>query len=87
MTNAQAHYCAVVGVLAVIGWWSAVHACHSKIEGRGEAAHVLGPSILTPGIHRHDRARRLPSFERTGAPSLACAAVLVLVAVVAVLLS
>jgi hypothetical protein len=34
---------AVVGVLSVIGWWSAVHACHSKIEGRGEATHVLGP--------------------------------------------
>jgi hypothetical protein len=46
-----------------------------------------GPSILTPAIHRHDRARRLPSFERTGAPSLAGAAVVVFVAVVAVLLS
>jgi hypothetical protein len=68
---------AAVGVLAVIAIvWSAVHARHSKIEGRGEATHssaphlaarrdgqarqqsasrILGPSVLTPGIRRHDR--------------------------------
>jgi len=35
---------AAVGVIAVIAVvWSVVHARHSKIEGRGEAAHVSAP--------------------------------------------
>jgi hypothetical protein len=35
---------AAVGVIAVIAIvWSAVHARHSKIEGRGEATHASAP--------------------------------------------
>jgi hypothetical protein len=50
---------AAVGVIAVIAVvWSVVHARHSKIEGRGEAAHVSAP--ISPHDEMVKRGNSLP---------------------------
>jgi hypothetical protein len=50
---------AAVGVIAVIAVvWSVVHAHHSKIEDRGEAAHASAP--ISPHDEMVKRGNSLP---------------------------
>jgi hypothetical protein len=50
---------AAVGVIAIIGLvWSAVHARHSKIEGKEEATHASAP--ISPYDEMVKRGTSLP---------------------------